>query len=161
MALAKGDRRIHGLQRHLELQQNEIAGLQVVARALDVVGVKVAVRALDDEDEIVARLVDENGRRAGRLAGHALDVFRVNADALEIEEHALAQHVVADLRHHDDGRAKLRRRDRLVGALAAVAHLEARRRDGLAPDRHAVDIGDEIDVARADDADARALFRHH
>src|SRR5271166_6140057 len=73
---------------------------------------------------------------------------------LEIAQNPLAQHVVADLRHHDDLGAELRCGDRLVGAFAAVAHLEARRGDRLAPDRHALDIGDEVDVARADDADA-------
>ena len=159
--LAEGNRRIDGLKRNLELQENEIAAFQVVAGALDVVRVEVAVRALDDEDEIVARFVDENGRRAGRLSGDALDVLRADALALEVREHAVAQHVVADLGDHDDGRAELRRRDRLVGALSAVAHLEARRGDRLAPHRHAVDIGHQIDVARPDDADARTLYRHH
>src|SRR5271166_2922173 len=76
---------------------------------------------------------------------------------LEIAQNPVAEHVVADLRHHHDLGAELGRRDRLVCALAAVAHLEPRRGDRLAPDRHALDIGDEVDVARSDDADARTF----
>ncbi len=154
---AESERRIDGLERRLELQQDEIAGLEVVGGGLDVGRREIAVRALDDEDEIVARWIDEDRRRAGRLPPHALNVRRADAHRLEVLQHALAQHVVADFRHHDDLGAELRRRNRLVGALAAVAHLEARRGDRLAPDRHALDIGHEIDVARADDADQRAL----
>src|SRR5271165_2900784 len=76
---------------------------------------------------------------------------------LEIAQNPLAEHVVADLRHHNDVGAEFGRGNRLVGAFAAVAHLEARRGDRLAPDRHALDIGDEVDVARSDDADARTF----
>ena len=112
---------------------------------------QVAVGALDDEYAIVARRVDEDRRRAGRLPRDAPDMRRSDPDVLEVAQHAFAQHVVADLRHHDDGRAELGGRDRLVGALAAIAHFESRRGDRLAPDRHAFDIGHEIDVAGADD----------
>ena len=53
--------------------------------------------------------------------------------------------------------AELGGRDRLIGALAAVAHFEARRFERLALDRHARHIGDEVDHVAADDGDA-ALF---
>src|SRR5580658_6068243 len=156
MALAERERRIDRLERHLELGQDEIAGLEILAGALNIRWRQIAVRALDDEDAIVARSVYQNGRRAGRLAGHAIDVVRADDGGLEIAQDSVAEHVVADLGHHDDGSAELRSRDRLVGALAAMAHLEPRRGDRLAPDGHAVDIGHEVDVARADDADARS-----
>ena len=65
--LAEAERRVDGLERHFELGQDEIAGPQIFACALDVGRREVAVRALDDEDAIVAGGVDENGRRSGRL----------------------------------------------------------------------------------------------
>ena len=160
MPLAKGERRIDRLERDFELGEDEVAGLEIVAGPRDVLRTEIAVRALDDEDAVVARPVDEDRRSAGRLTADALNMRGVDARALEILEHAIAQHVVADFRHHDDRGAELRRRDRLVGALSPMAHLEPRRSDRLAPDRHAIDIGHEIDVARADNPDARALLCH-
>ena len=96
MALAEGERRVNGLQRHLELGQDEIAGLEIVAGALDVLRNQVAIRTLDNENAIVARfVVNQDGGRAGRLAGDALDMPRPDVDLLEILQHALAQRIVA------------------------------------------------------------------
>ena len=53
----------------------------------------------------------------------------------------VGEHVVADRRHHDDGRGEPSGGDGLVRALAAVAHLEARHLYGLAAHRHPMHIG--------------------
>ena len=50
----------------LELEQDEIAKLELLARGFDVGCAQVAVRSCDDEDRIVARLlVDQDRRGAG------------------------------------------------------------------------------------------------
>ena len=76
---------------------------------------------------------------------------------VEIADRTLGEYVVADRGDHHDRSAELGGGDRLIGALAAVAHLEARRLDRLALYRHAVHVGDEIDHVAADDGDARLL----
>src|SRR5208337_4603957 len=78
-----------------------------------------------------------------------------DAEAREIVDRALGKHIVADLADHHDGSAELGRRHRLVGALAAETHLEARRLERLANDRHARRIGDQVDHVAADHADPR------
>ena len=81
MTLAEFERRVDRLQRHFELQQDEVAGRKVARRRLDVGRRQIAVRALDDEDEILALGVDEDRRGAGRLIGDAADMLRIDARA--------------------------------------------------------------------------------
>ncbi len=79
MFFAEGEGGIDRLERDFELHEDEVAGLKILARRLDVGRRQVAVRALDDEDEIVARGVDEDRRGSSRLPGHALNVLRPDA----------------------------------------------------------------------------------
>ena len=140
--LAEGEGGVDRVERHFELQQDQVAGRKIVAAASTSAGVRSPLAPLtmrmkfspEALTRIVAVPVDwpATRRRASRRRRWP-----------EVVEHALAEHVVADLRHHHDLCAELRRGDGLIGALAAMAHLEARRGDGLAPDRHALDIGDE------------------
>ena len=139
--LAEGERRVDGLERHLELGQDEIAGLESVAGALDVLRARSPLAPLTMRMQLSPDLLST------RMVAVPVDwpamrrTCRVSTpEALEILSDAVAKRIVAKVRHHDDFGPKLRRRDRLVGALAAETHLEARRGDRLAPDRHAVDV---------------------
>ena len=85
----------------------------------------------------------------------------VDAEARQIANGGVGEHVVADLGHHHDRGAELGGGDRLIGAFPAVAHLETGRLDGLAADGHAVHVGHEIDHVAADDRDPRGLVRRH
>ena len=80
---------------------------------------------------------------------------RIDAERLEIADGRVGECVVADVGDHDDFGAEFGRGHGLIGALAAVAHLEARRGDSFAARGHAVNVGDEVDHVAADDADAR------
>ena len=161
VAPAEAKRRIGGLELDLELEQDEIAKLERLARGFDVGCAQVAVRSCDDEDRIVARLlVDQDRRGAGRLVRDATDMARVDPITLEILERALAQAIVAEIGDHHHFGAKLGRGDRLIGALAAETRLEVPGEDRLAPDRHALDGGRQIHVRRADHSDARTLVPH-
>ena len=158
---AEAKRRIGGFKLDLELEQDEIAKLELLARGFDVGCAQVAVRSCDDEDRIVARLlVDQDRRGAGRLVRDAPDMARVDPVALEILERALAEAIVAEIGDHHHFGAKLGCGDRLIGALAAETRLEVPGEDRLAPDGHALDRGRQIHVRRADDSDARALAPH-
>ena len=157
MARPELDRVIDGRQRNLELEEDQVAALEVVAGTVDVFRHQPVVRALDDQDAVLPGWLDEDRRDPARQAGDLLDVPRVDAETLEVADGVVAEEIVADLAHHHHLGAKARRGDRLVGALAAAAHGEGRGGYGLARPRHAVDIGDEVDHVAADHAD---LPRH-
>src|ERR1700722_5120838 len=87
----EANRLIGGFKLDLELQQDEIATPERLARRVYVGGAQVAVRAGDDQDRIVARLlVNQNRGRAGRLVRNAPDMLRIDPVALEILERAVA-----------------------------------------------------------------------
>ena len=151
--VAEIDRRIDGLDRHFELQQDQVALGQVLGGALDVGRQEVVVGPFDDQDRVLARRVHHDRGDTARLARHPSAMTRVDPDAGEVADRVIRECVVADLGHHQDLGPELGGRNRLVGALAAVTHLEARRLERLALGRHAGDVGDEIDHVAADYGD--------
>ncbi len=99
--------------------------------------------------------VDDDRRHPARAALHPMNMGRVDAEAREVLDRSFGEHVVADLAHHHDRGAELGRRHGLVGALAAKTHLEARRLERLADDRHPRCISDQVDHVASDHADPR------
>ena len=73
---------------------------------------------------------------------NAPDMARIDPERLEIANCGVGKHVVADRRDHHNLCAKLGCGHSLIGALTAMSHLEAWRLDGLALDRHSIDVGD-------------------
>ena len=161
MALPECDGRINGFERDLELQEDEVAGLQNLRRAIDIGRGKIRVRAFDDEDRVLSRRLDHDRSDAARLARDPPDVARVDSEPFQILDRGVGEHVVPHGGDHDDGGAQFGGGDGLVGSLAAVAHFKARRFDRLPSDRHAVHISNEIDHIAADDRDARVRRLNH
>src|SRR5687767_4399931 len=106
---------------------------------------KLLVGARHHDDRILAGLRDENHRHSA-AALDGLEQSSVAPYRLEIGTHLSTVIVRADAPPHRDVAAELRRRVRLIGALAA-RHLEKSRADpGLARDRQARRQGDEVHI---------------
>ena len=119
---------VDGLERDLELQHDAVGGFEHGVRVVDVGGQQPIVRALDDDDPILAVRLDEDRRHAARRARHDPHLRRVDALRLEVRDRRRPEQVVADARDHRHLGAAQPRRHRLVGALAAPAEVEAARR---------------------------------
>ena len=115
-------------------------------------GAELGVGAGGDRDLVLARRVDGDQRDAGRRVQprHAPDVDPL---ALEQRQRLVAEVVGADRADHRHARAEPRRRDGLVGALAAAVAGEAPAGDGLAGRGQPLGDHDQVGVDRADDDD--------
>ena len=77
----------------------------------------------------------------------------VDALALEVLEGHVGEDIVPERADHRDAGAEARGHHGLVGALPAEAHDEVVADERLAGVRHALGVGDEVDVQAADDGD--------
>ena len=144
------------LQRDFELEEDQAAAAEVLGGGIDIGREQVVVGALDDEDAVLARGIDEDRRDAARRAGDGADMAGIDAESLEIADGVAAEEIVADAADHQHIGAELRRGDGLVGALAAMAHGEGLRLQRLAGLRHPRRVGHQVDHVAADNPDACA-----
>src|SRR6202044_4167498 len=114
-----------------------------------------------DEDRVLSGWLDHDRGNAAGLSRHAPDMARVDPKSVEIIDGGVREHVIADGCDHHHGGAKLGRGRSLIGPLAAMSHLEARRLDGLPLDRHAIHISDKVHHVASDDGDARLVHLGH
>ena len=124
--------------------------IELLEGPLHVVCPEHVVGAGGDGDLILALLVDHDRgdpRRGSLDAGHSRYTHALPGEVLD---QPAAELVGSDGSDQGDGGSRARRRDGLVGALAATGHLEAAARDCLAGARQGTDAHEQVGVERAD-----------
>ena len=155
----------HCFEREFELAENHAGGSDLRGVAMDEVGRDFAVGSGDDDDAVLALVVDEDGGDAGG-AGNALDGLGSDAGVCEIFDERGAEDIGvgcgggSDGADHLDGIAEARGGDGLVGAFAAGGGVEVGADDGLAGDGDGVGVRDQVHVDAADDDDGFAGVCH-
>ncbi len=144
----------HGFERHLELEQHHVRGLDHVTSRLDVGRRQRTVGAGDDDNRVLAGSVHSDERHARRRLRPRRDVADVDPLARETLPHDEAEGIVTDPADHRHFAAQPLRRHRLVGALATWHCQERVAREGLTRPGKARGPHDEIHVEAADDGDA-------
>ncbi len=120
------------LQRAFQLADHHLRLLQQVFVARQHGRRQVAVAAGDDDDGVLAAVVDHDQRHPAGLPGHPLDALAVDALGLQRAVQLVAVGIVAKAADHRHLRAETRRGDRLVGSLAAGNGDEGLPGEGLA-----------------------------
>src|SRR5271154_6970209 len=79
VSAGKFDGVVNRLQRNFELEDDAVGGLESVGGGVHVGGLKLVVRALDDDDAILAGGIDEDGGDSTGNSGDLADVGGVDA----------------------------------------------------------------------------------
>jgi hypothetical protein len=135
-----------GCVRHLELAEDGVRRLQLHSAEL-------GVRPGSDDDLVLAGGVDEDQRHPRGRVG----ALRLYGQPLLPRQRLVGQRVAADAADERDVGAEPRRRDGLVGPLAAGDPAERRVGDGLAGAGQPAAARDQVEVHRPDDDDRGAI----
>src|SRR5207249_3089394 len=143
------------LERHLELDEEHVGGPDDLLGGANVGRGEAAVGPGHDDDGVVGVGIDDDAGGAGGPGLVDEDVADVDAALAEVGQGLPAEQVGADAADEGGGGAEEGGQECLVGALAAEAELEVVPGQGLAEAWQARGAEGQINVDRADDADAR------
>ena len=151
--LADSHRRQRRLQRNLQLSHQDIALADLLGARLNVAGAHQQVGAKIDRDPVLARWQDIDEADAAAGAGDLMDEVCRDALAPIQRQRILGEGVVAQADQQADVRAKPRRANRLIAALAARSHIKRIADQALAERGPARDADRQTGVVTADHED--------